>query len=126
MNILFCLIKEALKKEQHVYKLISIFLIYLNEIIPTSTFAGLIFLDKTIFLIFFEQRKFNSFKTTIKALDYTLTYELKNILAAYYNIIITYERYRLDIALNQTIDRVFLKNSQKSELLFFQLFSRIC
>ena len=34
---------EAIEKEQHEYNLISIFLIYLNEIIPTSTFAGLYF-----------------------------------------------------------------------------------
>ena len=40
------LIMEAIEKEQHVctkYVLISIFLIYLNEIIPSSTFAGLYF-----------------------------------------------------------------------------------
>ena len=34
---------EALEKEQYVYKLIIIFLIYLNEIIPTSSLAGLYF-----------------------------------------------------------------------------------
>ena len=39
---------EAIEKEQHVCKLISIFAIYLNEIKRTSTFAGLILVDKTI------------------------------------------------------------------------------
>ena len=58
---------EAIEKEQHVCKLISIFLIYLNEIIPTSTFAGLYF--RGSFFFFFEQRKWNSDKTAVKALD---------------------------------------------------------
>ena len=78
----------------------SIFLIYLKEIIPTSTFARLFFVDKTIFLIFFEKRKLNSYKTPIKALDALKAYALKNILVAYYSIIITHERYQLDIVLN--------------------------
>ena len=59
------LIMEAIEKEQHVctkYVLISIFLIYLNEIIPTSTFAGIIFVDKSIFL--FSSNKEN--QTAIK------------------------------------------------------------
>ena len=34
---------KAIEKEQHVHKLESIFLIYLNEMIRTSTFAGLYF-----------------------------------------------------------------------------------
>ena len=67
------------------------FLIYLKEIIPTSTFAGLFFVDKTIFFIFFEKRKLNSYKTQIKALDSLKAYALKNILVAYYNIIITHK-----------------------------------
>ena len=39
---------EAIEKEQHVctkYVLISIFRIYLNEIVRTSTFAGLYFCE---------------------------------------------------------------------------------
>ena len=34
---------EAVEKEQHVCKLMGILLMYLNEMIPTSGFAGLDF-----------------------------------------------------------------------------------
>ena len=112
MSILFSYIMEAIEKEPHVCKLISIFVIYLNEIIPTSTFVGLYFRG-SFFFLFFEQRKWNSYKTAVKALDETLIYALKNILTAYYNlIIITYERYFLDIVLN-----ISLQNSLLASLL---------
>ena len=58
----------GIEKEQKERKVVSIFLIYLNKIIRTSTFAGIFFVDKIIFF-FFEQGKLNSYKTAIKALN---------------------------------------------------------
>ena len=48
------------------------------------------------------------------ALDKTLKYTLKNILAAYCNIIINYERYCLDIVFN-----ISLQNSLMASLLLW-------
>ena len=72
MSILSSWIKEVIKKKQHVCKLHIWYL--LNTPKRGNAFAiissrGLTFVDKTHSSIFFEQRKLNSYKTAIKALN---------------------------------------------------------
>ena len=128
MSILSSWIKEVIERSSANvnYIHLGMSLIYLMYLILSS--PGLIFVDKTISCIFFEQIKSNTNKAAIEALDWTLICTLKRIVAVYYNIMITYERYSLNIILKyhykiyfwlhffcyQTLDRVFLKTLRKS------------
>ena len=108
----------------------SIFIIYLNEIILITTFAGLIFVDKTFFfLIFFEQRKLSSYQTAIKTLDALKTYALKKyvscLLQYHYNLWKISIRYLvLNISLLNSLIEI-IETPQKPVLVDYCFFSYV-
>ena len=96
MSIFFSQIKEAIEKGQHVCKLISMFLIDNTYFCVCSDLFSLI----KPFFYFVPRKNIEELQSGNQGIRLNLSCALKNILAAYYNIIITYERYPLDIALN--------------------------
>ena len=58
--------------------------------LPNS--RGLIFVDEHSSCIFFSTKKIKQLQNENHSIGLTLMYKLKKVVAAYYNIIITYER----------------------------------